>query len=238
MITLGIGSARCRRCPTACSALQTIQRSETCTGKPKGSVLDPHEAFMLGRVREKPDTSLEEIVERLAAERGVRVVWTAVWKFLDRRNQTHKRTAHVSEQERPDVKAACQRWSDSQPGLAPRELDLHRRKRALDQDGPPAWVGAEGATLPCRDPAWSFEDRHLRRRPDAGRLHRPMPLDGSMDARSSGHGAGGGRGGCVTTSGPDRQCGGGHGHDVRSRADHRTRDDGGIDSKSRHAARP
>ena len=42
-------------------------------------------------LREKPDTTLEEMAERLAAERGVRVVWTAVWKFLDRRGQTHKK---------------------------------------------------------------------------------------------------------------------------------------------------
>lgn len=60
-------------------------------GKPKGSVLDAHEAFILGMLREKPDTTLEEMAERLAAERGVRVVWTAVWKFLDRRGQTHKK---------------------------------------------------------------------------------------------------------------------------------------------------
>jgi transposase len=60
-------------------------------GKPKGSVLDAHEAFILGVLREKPDTTLEEMAERLAAERGVRVVWTAVWKFLDRRGQTHKK---------------------------------------------------------------------------------------------------------------------------------------------------
>ena len=60
-------------------------------GKPKGSVLDAHEAFILGALREKPDTTLEEMVDRLAAERGVRVVWTAVWKFLDRRDQTHKK---------------------------------------------------------------------------------------------------------------------------------------------------
>jgi transposase len=60
-------------------------------GKPKGSVLDPHEAFILGVLREKPDTTLEEMAERLAAERGVRVVWTAVWKFLDRRGHTHKK---------------------------------------------------------------------------------------------------------------------------------------------------
>lgn len=60
-------------------------------GRPKGSVLDAHEEFILEALREKPDTTLEEMVERLAAERGLRVVWTAVWKFLDRRDQTHKK---------------------------------------------------------------------------------------------------------------------------------------------------
>jgi transposase len=60
-------------------------------GKPTGSVLDAHEAFILGALQEKPDTTLAEMVERLAAERGVRVVTTAVWKFLDRRDQTHKK---------------------------------------------------------------------------------------------------------------------------------------------------
>ena len=41
-------------------------------GKPKGSVLDAHEAFILGALQDKPDTTLEEMVERLAAECSVR----------------------------------------------------------------------------------------------------------------------------------------------------------------------
>jgi transposase len=60
-------------------------------GKPKGSVLDAHEAFILGALQEKPDTTLEEMVERLAAECSVRVVTAAVWKFLERRELTHKK---------------------------------------------------------------------------------------------------------------------------------------------------
>ena len=62
-------------------------------GKPPGSVLDARESFILGTLRDKPDTTLEEMVERLAAERGVRVVATAVWKFLDRRGGRIKKTA-------------------------------------------------------------------------------------------------------------------------------------------------
>jgi transposase len=60
-------------------------------GKPKGSVLDPHADFILGTLRQTPDLTLAEMVERLAVERDVKVVGTAVWKFLDRHAQTHKK---------------------------------------------------------------------------------------------------------------------------------------------------
>jgi len=64
-------------------------------GKPKGSVLDAHADFILGVLEDKPDTTLDELVERLAAERAVRIVRTAVWKFLDRRAMTHKKRPHT-----------------------------------------------------------------------------------------------------------------------------------------------
>ncbi len=60
-------------------------------GKPKGSVLDAHGDFIFGLIRAIPDITLEEIAERLADERGVKVVATAVWKFLDRHDMTHKK---------------------------------------------------------------------------------------------------------------------------------------------------
>lgn len=60
-------------------------------GKPKGSVLDAHGDFIFGLIEEKPDITLEEIAERLAGERAVKVVSTAVWKFLDRHDMTHKK---------------------------------------------------------------------------------------------------------------------------------------------------
>jgi len=60
-------------------------------GKPKGSVLDAHADFIFGLIDEAPDVTLEEIAERLAEDRGVRVVSTAVWKFLDRHDMTHKK---------------------------------------------------------------------------------------------------------------------------------------------------
>jgi transposase len=60
-------------------------------GKPKGSVLDAHADFILSRLSEVPDTTLDEMVELLREERDVMIVRTAVWKFLDRRGQTHKK---------------------------------------------------------------------------------------------------------------------------------------------------
>jgi transposase len=60
-------------------------------GKPKGSVLDPHADFILGVLAEAPDTTLDEMVVRLRKERGITIVRTAVWKFLNARGQTHKK---------------------------------------------------------------------------------------------------------------------------------------------------
>jgi transposase len=60
-------------------------------GKPKGSVLDAHADFILGLIKQTPDITLDEIVEHLVAGRSVTVVRTAVWKFLDRRDMTHKK---------------------------------------------------------------------------------------------------------------------------------------------------
>jgi transposase len=60
-------------------------------GKPLGSVLDPHADFIFGVIEDAPDTTLEEMAERLARERGVKVVYTAVWKFFDRRGLTYKK---------------------------------------------------------------------------------------------------------------------------------------------------
>ncbi len=60
-------------------------------GKPKGSVLDAHADLIFALIDELPDITLAEIAERVAKERGVTVVSTAVWKFLDRHDMTHKK---------------------------------------------------------------------------------------------------------------------------------------------------
>jgi transposase len=64
-------------------------------GKPKGSVLDAHASFIFGLIADTPDITLEEIAECVAQERAVKVVSTAVWKFLDRHDMTHKKRPHT-----------------------------------------------------------------------------------------------------------------------------------------------
>ena len=61
-------------------------------GKKRGLKLDAHADFILALVEaDAKDVALSEIVERLAAERGVRVGTTCVWTFLDRRGLTYKK---------------------------------------------------------------------------------------------------------------------------------------------------
>ena len=61
-------------------------------GKPRGSRLDAHADFILALVEaDTKDISLAEIVERLEAERDLRVGITSVWKFLDRHGLTYKK---------------------------------------------------------------------------------------------------------------------------------------------------
>src|SRR5690349_19997628 len=47
--------------------------------QPSRSKLDPHEDFLLGLIEVAPDITLSEMVDRLAAERGVRTVRSTVW---------------------------------------------------------------------------------------------------------------------------------------------------------------
>jgi len=60
-------------------------------GKPPGSKLDEHEAFILDLVERQKDIALYEIAEQLAAERGVSTCAATVWYFFSRRGVTHKK---------------------------------------------------------------------------------------------------------------------------------------------------
>ena len=54
-------------------------------------LLEPHREFLLAMLRERPETTLHEMRERLAAERGVRVSHDTVWRFLKAERQSFKK---------------------------------------------------------------------------------------------------------------------------------------------------
>ena len=60
-------------------------------GKPKGSKLDAHEAFIFGLLETDKDIALHEIAEALAAERGVQTCAASVWYFFAEHGLTHKK---------------------------------------------------------------------------------------------------------------------------------------------------
>ena len=64
-------------------------------GQPPGSKLDTHEAFIPGLVEQAPDISLEEIAERLLAERSVSAVPSTVCVFFKKRDITYKKRRHM-----------------------------------------------------------------------------------------------------------------------------------------------
>ena len=126
-MSTGMAAARFQVSKAAAGAWARLKRA-TGDVKPKpqgsggGSVLDPHEGFILGLIAANKDVTLAEIAERLAADRSLRVVPATVWYWLDRRAITFKKTAHASEQQRPDVLTRRRAWFDGQLDLDPERL--------------------------------------------------------------------------------------------------------------------
>lgn len=94
MVAAVRGGASCRavaaRFDVAPSSVVKVAQRERRTGsvspgkmgghrRPK---LEPHRDFLLEVLRERPETTLHEMQELLAAERGVRVSHDSVWRFL------------------------------------------------------------------------------------------------------------------------------------------------------------
>jgi transposase len=60
-------------------------------GKPRGSKLDSHEAFLLGLVKAQPDITLEEIRAALLRDRSFAASLATIWRFFDGRGITFKK---------------------------------------------------------------------------------------------------------------------------------------------------
>ena len=60
-------------------------------GKPRGSRLDGHKAFVLGLIEAKDDITLVEMAGRLGAERHVEISPAMLCVWLKRQGMTHKK---------------------------------------------------------------------------------------------------------------------------------------------------
>ena len=72
-------------------------------------------------VEETPDIALEEL-RAVLAQRGVLVGYGTLWHFFHRHEITRKKTAHASEQNRPDILKRREVWFEAQLDLDPEWL--------------------------------------------------------------------------------------------------------------------
>jgi transposase len=84
-----------------------------------GSVL----ARLAQRVAERPDDTLDEHRQRLAAEGGPLLSRAALWRALARLGLTvKKKSLHATERDRPRVEAQRQQYREQLAGVAPEDL--------------------------------------------------------------------------------------------------------------------
>src|SRR3954454_20495274 len=76
--------------------------------------IEAYRDVILAAIEAEVDITLVELAELLCNQHGVSFAPSTVWRFLDRHDLTFKKTAHASEQERPDVAARRQAWFDAQ----------------------------------------------------------------------------------------------------------------------------
>jgi transposase len=99
------------------------ERAARPQGRPCGSKLDAHKDFLLARLSDEPDMTIEKMRHLLFEERGVRASVSTIWGLLDGAKQTFKKkSVHASEQDRPDVLEKREAWFESQLDLDPNKL--------------------------------------------------------------------------------------------------------------------
>jgi transposase len=109
-------------------------RPKALGGDRRSGRIEACKALVLSLLEETPDMTLEEMREALA-ERGACVRFRHSPAFLQTSpDHAQKKTAHASEQERPDIAKQRQAWFDGQLDLDPENLVSSMRPGP-----PPIW---------------------------------------------------------------------------------------------------
>jgi transposase len=94
------------------------------SGGRRNAKLDPHRAFLLARIAEKPDITMPELSAELLAATGTQADAASLSRWLIRNGYRFKKTLLASEQDRPAIKAAREEWTATrQPRM---RLEPHR----------------------------------------------------------------------------------------------------------------
>ena len=88
----------------------------------KRPILEEHEDTVRDLIRGRPDLTISELQQELTGA-GIKVGRSSVGRFVERLELTYKKkTLRAAEQQRPDVAAAREAWSETQKSLDPRRL--------------------------------------------------------------------------------------------------------------------
>ena len=71
------------------------ERGARRQGRPRGSQLDAHDAFVTALIEASKDITLDEVVERLGAERDLHLSRSALSVWLRGRGWTYKKRPHM-----------------------------------------------------------------------------------------------------------------------------------------------
>jgi transposase len=158
------------------------ERSARNQGRPRGLKLDPHKDFLLPLIEAEPDMTIEKMRERLREERGVQASTGTIWTFLDRCGLTFKKkSAHASEQERPDVLKRREEWFESQLDLDPSKLVFIDETWASTNMAPTYGRAPKGERLRVGIPHGHWKRTTFIAALRSTALTAPMALDGSIN---------------------------------------------------------
>ena len=92
-------------------------------GRRCGSRLDGYADFIFGMIEDRKDITLNEMVDRLEAERSMRIGRSALSDWLRGHGWTFKKkSAHALELDRPDILKRRRTWFEGQLDLDPAKL--------------------------------------------------------------------------------------------------------------------
>ncbi|MGO9773510.1 MAG: IS630 family transposase [Roseiarcus sp.] len=147
--------------------------------------IEAHAAFILARIKAKPDMTIMELREKIRERHGLGFGYGTVWRFLARHGITRKKkTGHASEQEREDVEAAREDWFEGQLDLDPLKLVfIDETSISTNMARRFGWA-PRGERCRAAVPFGHWKTTTLVAALRFDRIDAPMTIDGALDGDS------------------------------------------------------